>query len=332
MSFILCLFLVLSIVRTDGLKLLSPCKVNLFLRILGRRPSGFHDLASLFQTISLSDEMTFSERSSLEKSDNLLCSDITLEVDDNNLVIKALNLMRSKTGIDKYFDVSLTKNIPMQAGLGGGSGNAATAMYAFNKLCGYPATLEQLLEWSGDIGSDITFFFSSGTAYCTGRGEILTPLPALPFSKDIYVHIFKPNAGLSTGVVFNTLDLDNLSPYEPQLLLEKFTKFGALKASQENGMINDLEPPAYTCNHNLLKLKEYIQDTIDSDSSSSISNNGGNGIGGTMMSGSGTSIYSLTNGPLETNTINQILEKFPDVRYFPCHFLSKENNVESWYE
>ena len=327
MSFLLIIFIIFLFQYAICLKLISPCKINLFLRILGRRPNGFHDLASLFQTISLSDEMTFSERISLDQCDSLLCSDATLKVDDSNLVIKALNLMRTKTGINKYFDVSLTKKVPMQAGLGGGSGNAATAMYAFNKLCGYPATLEQLLEWSGDIGSDITFFFSSGTAYCTGRGEILTPLSELPHSKDVYVHIFKPNAGLSTGLVFNTLDLDNLSPNKPEMLLDKFTTLGALKASQENGMINDLEPPAYICNNDLLKLKEYIQNTIDNDSSSN-----SNDIGGTMMSGSGTSIYTLTNGPLQTTTINQIIEKFPDVRYFPCHFLSKENNVESWYE
>ena len=65
-------------------------------------------------------------------------------------------------------------------------------MYAFNRLCGYPSSAAQLREWSAEIGSDISFFFSSGTAYCTGRGEVVRPLPALPLSEDVVVHIFKP--------------------------------------------------------------------------------------------------------------------------------------------
>lgn len=100
--------------------------------------------------------------------------------------------MRQKTALNQYFRVHLEKIVPMQAGLGGGSGNAATTMYAFNNLCGFPATLDDLKTWSGAIGSDITFFFSTGTAYCTGRGEIIQPLPALPRSDEAVVHIFKP--------------------------------------------------------------------------------------------------------------------------------------------
>lgn len=156
------------------LSLRSPCKINLFLRITGRRANGFHDLASLFQTISLSDYMHFSLLPSGATKDQLVCSDTSLEIDDSNLVIKALNLMRDKSSIkDAYFRVRLDKHVPMQAGLGGGSGNAATAMYAFNKLTGFKHSLDELLLWSGDIGSDITFFFSTGTAYCTGRGEVM---------------------------------------------------------------------------------------------------------------------------------------------------------------
>ena len=140
----------------------SPCKLNLFLRILGRRENGYHDLASLFQAISFSDLMYFTKLSPTATSDEMICSDTTLAVDNSNLVIKALNLMRSKTGINQYFKVLLDKRVLRQAGLGGGSGNAATAMQAFNVLCGYPGTLDQLRMWSGDIGSDITFFFSTG--------------------------------------------------------------------------------------------------------------------------------------------------------------------------
>ena len=100
--------------------------------------------------------------------------------------------MRQRTNKSAYFAVKLDKLVPMQAGLGGGSGNAATAMHAFNALTGYSASTADLKHWSGDIGSDISFFFSTGTAYCTGRGEIVTPLAPLPAHDDVEVHIFKP--------------------------------------------------------------------------------------------------------------------------------------------
>ena len=187
------------------LSLQSPCKLNLFLRILKRRDNGFHDLASLFQAISLADHLHFSKLDSWALKDELTCSDATLEIDDSNLVTRALNLMREKTGVNAYFKVHLEKNIPMQAGLGGGSGNAATAMYAFNNLCGSPASNDEMKKWSGEIGSDITFFFSTGTAYCTGRGEAVEPLPPLSDWEAIAVHVFKPDEGLSQVGCFGTL-------------------------------------------------------------------------------------------------------------------------------
>ena len=85
-------------------------------------------------------------------------------MDKSNLVVKALDLMRKKTNTKQYFRVYLDKIVPMQAGLGGGSSNAATAMHGFNVLCGYPATSQDMLTWSADIGSDISFFFSSGVS------------------------------------------------------------------------------------------------------------------------------------------------------------------------
>ena len=128
----------------DSLKLRSPCKLNLFLRILGRRPTGYHDLASLFQTISISDYLYMSKLPEGSKKDEMTCSDTTLAVTDDNLVIKALNLMRQKTNIDAYFKVHLDKTVPIQAGLGGGSGNAATAMHGFNVLCDYPVKVNRV--------------------------------------------------------------------------------------------------------------------------------------------------------------------------------------------
>ena len=152
-----------------ALDLFSPAKINVFLRVVRRRDDGYHDLASLFHVIDLGDDMHFSLLPSGTSKDRLSCNVADVPTDESNLVIKALNLFRNKTGASERFDVDLFKRVPHGAGMGGGSGNAATTLWAANELCGRPATSQQLLEWSGDIGSDISVFFSSGAAYCTGR-------------------------------------------------------------------------------------------------------------------------------------------------------------------
>ena len=309
-----------------GLK--SPCKLNLFLRILGRRENGFHDLASLFQSISLSDYMLFTKLKDGAQKDILTCSDETLEIDDSNLVTKALNLMRKKTGINAFFKVHLKKNVPMQAGLGGGSGNAATAMYAFNRLCGCPASNNEMKVWSGDIGSDITFFFSTGTAYCTGRGEIVDPLPPLIDWESTAVHVFKPDEGLSTGLVFKNLDLAACTAQGPPgELLQIWTSSTPIEAAAKGGLVNDLEPPAFTCSPSLLALKRDIEACEAFK-------------GVVMMSGSGTSIYALTkkvaSGSVDEELVKTAVERVQaahsTVRYFECSFVAKDDDVESWYD
>ena len=120
----------------------------------------------------------------------------SLVTDKSNLVLRALDLFRQKTGTTTHFSVYLEKRTPVQAGLGGGSSNAATTLFAANQLLGCPASDQDLIEWSKELGSDITFFLSKGTAYCTGRGEILEPLPTLSSTNEIY--IVKPPIGLST--------------------------------------------------------------------------------------------------------------------------------------
>lgn len=126
--------------KQESLTLFSPCKINLFLRILGKRPDGFHDLASLFQCIGFGDvvEMQISD------SDEFECNMPGVPVDSSNLVVRAIDLMRSKTGNSQKFKVSLQKQVPAQAGLGGGSANAATAMWGANELMGRPASLKEV--------------------------------------------------------------------------------------------------------------------------------------------------------------------------------------------
>lgn len=140
------------------------------------------------------------------------------------------------------------------AGLGGGSGNAATTLYAANELTGRPASNAQLLEWSGDIGSDISVFFSDGAAYCTGRGEVVDNVqPPLPL--DTPLLLVKPPVGLSTPAIFKSLDLNRRSTAVPLQLLADMTSRAKITPDL---CVNDLEQPAFDNLPELLQLKQRL--------------------------------------------------------------------------
>lgn len=263
---------------SDGgstLQLFSPSKVNLFLRVVRRRQDGFHDLASLFHVIDLGDDMAFEELAGTADADVLTCNMEGVPTDESNLVVKAFNLFRSKTGSKQHFKVDLHKRVPHGAGLGGGSANAATALWAANELTGRPATSAQLLEWSGAIGSDISVFFSNGAAYCTGRGEIVEDVPP-PLPLDTPLLLVKPPVGLATPEIFKALDLSRRSTAEPRELLARLAQEGA---TQELA-VNDLEQPAFDRLPALLELKQRLQSE-------------GPGYSSVFMTGSGSTIVCI---------------------------------------
>lgn len=234
------------------LSLFSPCKINVFLRITSKRPDGFHDLASLFHVISLGDKIKFSLSPSKSK-DRLSTNVPGIPLDERNLIIKALNLYRKKTGSDKFFWVHVDKRVPTGAGLGGGSSNAATALWAANQFSGGLATEKELQEWSGEIGSDVPFFFSNGAAYCTGRGEVVEDIPSpLPF--DLPMVLIKPPQACSTAEVYKRFRLDVSSSVDPLTLLDKISKGGI----SQDVCVNDLEPPAFEVLPSLKRLKQRV--------------------------------------------------------------------------
>jgi len=306
--------------KQKTLVLFSPCKINLFLRIIGKREDGFHDLASLFQAIGFGDTLELAllkeETSSIEKSnDEFTCNMPGVPVDSTNLVLRALSLMRQKTGVIIYFKTNLIKQVPAQAGLGGGSANAATAMWGANELMGRPASLEQMIEWSAELGSDITFFLSRGTAFCTGRGEILTPIdPPLPTGTKVC--IVKPNIGLSTPSVFKALDYDELSDLDPDdVLLPAFLDSDGVENVAREYYVNDLEPPAFRCVQKLGELKESLLKVA--------------GFQHVMMSGSGTSIFCIGE-PEDTELFLKEFGESEDIQVFFSEFIDRESN--EWFQ
>ncbi|XP_015899623.2 4-diphosphocytidyl-2-C-methyl-D-erythritol kinase, chloroplastic isoform X1 [Ziziphus jujuba] len=292
------------------LNLFSPCKINVFLRITNKREDGFHDLASLFHVISLGDIIKFSLSPS-KKKDVLSTNVSGVPLDDKNLIIKALNLYRKKTGTDNFFWIHLDKRVPTGAGLGGGSSNAATALWAANQFNNCRATEKELQEWSSEIGSDIPFFFSQGAAYCTGRGEVVENiLPPVPL--DIPMVLIKPQQACSTAEVYKRLRLDNTSKVDPLALLEKISRDGIT----QDVCINDLEPPAFEVLPSLKRLKQRV-----------IAASRGQ-YDAVFMSGSGSTIVGI--GSPDPPQFIYDDDEYKDVFLSEANFLTREEN--EWYK
>ena len=180
----------------------SPCKVNLLLNILGKRPDGFHELETVMQPVNLFD------RISLTRSKGplaLTCSDPTLPVDRTNLVHRAATAFLEAAGVKDGVAIHLEKRIPLAAGLGGGSGNAATTLLGLNELFGGPLAARRLHEIAASIGSDVPFFLQTGPAIATGRGETIQSLGAFPALKGTAFLLIHPGFGVATAWAYQNL-------------------------------------------------------------------------------------------------------------------------------
>ncbi|KAJ7964921.1 4-diphosphocytidyl-2-C-methyl-D-erythritol kinase [Quillaja saponaria] len=282
------------------LTLFSPCKINVFLRMTNKREDGYHDLASLFHVISLGDIIKFSLSPSNSK-DRLSTNVSGVPLDDKNLIIKALNLYRKKTGSEKFFWIHLDKRVPTGAGLGGGSSNAATALWAANQFSGCLATEKELQEWSSEIGSDIPFFFSQGSAYCTGRGEVVQSIPP-PVAMDTPMVLIKPQ---------QRLRLDQTSKVDPLALLEKISRDGI----SQDVCINDLETPAFEVLPSLKRLKQRVTAASRGQ------------YDAVFMSGSGSTIVGI--GSPDPPQFIYDDDEYKDVFLSEANFLTREAN--QWY-
>lgn len=294
----------------SNLTLFSPSKVNVFLRITGKRPDGYHNLASLFHVISLGDILKFSVSPSTTK-DSLTTNTAGVPLDGKNLIIKAFNLYREKTGTKKYFWVHLDKRVPTGAGLGGGSGNAATALWAANQMNGNIASEKELQEWSGELGADCPFFFSQGAAYCTNKGEVVRNIPPpIPLSTPMV--LIKPPEECSTVEVYKRFSMDNTSDVNPEDLLREIVEKGISQAV----CINDLEPPAFAVLPTLKALKERILAASRGRYQA------------VFMSGSGSTIVGV--GDSQPPQFIYDEDKYSDVFVSEAYFLTRKEN--EWYQ
>ncbi|GCE20195.1 4-(cytidine 5'-diphospho)-2-C-methyl-D-erythritol kinase [Dictyobacter kobayashii] len=180
----------------------SYAKINLTLDVLQKRPDGYHELATIMQTIDLYDTLCFSLLD--EDRVSMVCNRPELS-NEQNLVVRAAQAIRQKLGLTQGLTIELNKRIPVAAGLGGGSSNAAATLLALQQWWQLPLSMHDLWEMASALGSDVPFFLSGGLALCEGRGERITPLaPHWPAAMR-WLLLLKPAIGVSTATVFRKL-------------------------------------------------------------------------------------------------------------------------------
>lgn len=182
------------------IKALARAKINLSLDIKGKRPDGYHEIETVMQTISLSDQLIFQPSSDLL----LESSDSSLPVNENNTILRAARLLQKYSGRNYGVKIILKKRIPVGAGLGGGSADAAATLLVLNRLWGLDLSEKVLQEQAALVGSDVPFCLTGGTALVQGRGEKIIPLPSLPSAR---ILLAKPSFSLATAVVYRHFKL-----------------------------------------------------------------------------------------------------------------------------
>jgi len=212
----------------------AHAKINLGLRILGRRPDGYHEIETLFQEISLHDTLEIRER---PQGIALTCSRPDLPVNEKNLVHRAASLLLRNCGAGRGCDLALEKRIPVGAGLGGGSSDAAATLKGLNQLWQLGLSEGRLLELAGQLGSDVPFFILGGAAVGRGRGEQLQPLRIFD---DYWGVLIYPNLYISTQWVYQSGNFD-LTKTIKSSKLHSLTSYANAPAEWETVLINDLQ-------------------------------------------------------------------------------------------
>ena len=255
-----------------SLVLQSHCKVNLLLNILGKREDGFHELETIIQPVPLFDELRIVL---LDDGIELTCSDPRLSVGEDNLVHRAASLFLKKSETDGV-RIHLQKNLPLAAGIGAGSSNAAFTLRGLNELFDTRLNADEMHEMAACLGSDVPFFLQDDPALTTGRGEIVKPLEPIAALQGRGLLLIHLGFGVSTPWAYQSLGkMPEAYGHEGQ----GTAMLQSLEAGELNGLYNSLETPVFQKHTVLPVLKSFLME---------------NGALGALMSGSGSTMFAIT--------------------------------------
>ncbi|HXR46161.1 MAG TPA: 4-(cytidine 5'-diphospho)-2-C-methyl-D-erythritol kinase [Candidatus Limnocylindrales bacterium] len=269
----------------------SPCKVNLLLNVLGRNTDGFHELETVLHPVKVWDQLTFARDGN---GVELSCSDGNLPTDSQNLVCRAATAFLSAANITAGVKIHLEKKIPLAAGLGGGSGNAATTLLALNELFNQPLAPAKLSELAASLGSDVPFFLQNKPALATGRGEKIQTLDFFPVLRDKAFLLIHPGFGIATPWAYQNLArfpeiLNGRKGRARKLIIELQANDWPAVA---DGLYNSLEAPVLKKYPVLALFQEFLR---------------ANGALAALMSGSGSTTFAIVENVAAGETL---VEKF----------------------
>ena len=257
----------------DRLTVQSPAKLNLILDVLGKRPDGFHELRTIFERISLSDEITLIRKKGGRI--RISCTHPHVPLGPSNLVYKAAQMLAQEFSITEGLDINIIKNIPVAAGLAGGSSNAAAVLSGLNRLWQLSLNNAQLVSYAARLGSDVAFFlYNSSYALGTGRGEIIKPLDV---KTKLWHLLVTPRVKMLTKEVFARLKLNLTNKKDSVNILLPFLRKGEV-VRLAGALSNDLEPAILSLRPDFIYIKKKLLDA---------------GAIGVCFSGSGPSVFAL---------------------------------------
>ena len=269
----------------------SPCKINLLLNILGKRADGFHELETVMQPVPVCDELQFNRGG---QRIELTCNHPSLPVDSTNLVHRAAAAFLHAACRSEGVRIHLEKRLPLAAGLGGGSANAAKTLLGLNELFSLPLNDRQLEEIAAALGSDVPFFLQDQPALATGRGERIVPLDFSTALRGVFILLIHPGFGISTAWAYQALarhpEALKGRPGRAQKLVSLLQTEDLAAAANE--FYNALEAPALSKYPLLALFQEFLK---------------ANGAVAALMSGSGSTTFALARSQ---DAAEQLREKF----------------------
>ena len=269
-------------------------KVNLTLDVLGKRDDGYHDLKSVMQTLSIRDDIEIDVGTG--KPWHLSCDKPEIPCDERNLAWKAAKLYCDTLGKDPNgIEIRITKRIPSQAGMGGGSADAAAVLRALNRHYGDPLSIGALAELGAQVGSDVPFCVVGGTCMCEGRGEKLRKLPDMP---DCIFVVVKPEFSVSTPELYKKIDEVAIAKRPDHMSMESGLLSGDLLKVAQN--LHNVFDPVVTAEH--LELN-YIKSLFHQY-----------GAVGYQMTGSGSAVFGIVSEfEIAAVLCNMLKENYPNV-------------------
>jgi 4-diphosphocytidyl-2-C-methyl-D-erythritol kinase len=288
------------------LKLPSFAKVNWVLRIVGQRPDGYHEVATVLQSVSLCDELSFELRH--DRQISLTCDDPDIPVDDSNLIVKAaVALQEDRLGAN----IKLVKRIPTKAGLGGGSSNAAVTLLALNQLWQKELSHTDLMRIASGLGADVPFFLVGGQAEGRGTGADVSPLPD---ASPQHLLIITPNAAVSTATAYASLNAASLTTSDPASILSSSFAEPVSGDIGQWPLANDFERVIFEIEPEIRRAKQALLDA---------------GARGALLAGSGSSVFGIFDDEAARDRALNNVSCEAGWRVFSCRTISRAEYLQA---